>query len=145
MSLLSLTSARWTWGVLCWGYRLTAGFADVLRHRPLPMNVGCYQKNCFYESSYWIDSFHVKLIWVSSHRNLALRFSSVYGLCRSCPYTKSCRIWCDWSILLPRSIFQTTRIFELRGTIRPNSKAQKVRILVQAAIYVLVPQSNLLL
>ena len=31
MSLLSLTSARWTWGVLCWGDRLTAGFADVLR------------------------------------------------------------------------------------------------------------------
>ena len=22
----------WTWGVLCWGDRLTAGFADVLRH-----------------------------------------------------------------------------------------------------------------
>ena len=35
MSLLSLTSARWTWGVLCWGDRLTAGFADVLRHSPL--------------------------------------------------------------------------------------------------------------
>ena len=31
MSLLSLTSARWTWGVLCWGDRLSAGFADVLR------------------------------------------------------------------------------------------------------------------
>ena len=31
MLLLSLTSARWTWGVLCWGDRLTAGFADVLR------------------------------------------------------------------------------------------------------------------
>ena len=31
MSLLSLTSARWTWGVLCWGDRLTASFADVLR------------------------------------------------------------------------------------------------------------------
>ena len=34
MSLLSLTSARRTWGVLCWGDRLTAGFADVLRHSP---------------------------------------------------------------------------------------------------------------
>ena len=30
-----LISVRWTWGVLCWGDRLTAGFADVLRHSPL--------------------------------------------------------------------------------------------------------------
>ena len=28
-----LISVRWTWGVLCWGDRLTAGFADVLRQR----------------------------------------------------------------------------------------------------------------
>ena len=27
-----LLPSRWTWDVLCWGDRLSAGFADVLRH-----------------------------------------------------------------------------------------------------------------
>ena len=34
MSSQSLIPVRWTWDVLCWGDRLTAGFADVLRHSP---------------------------------------------------------------------------------------------------------------
>ena len=31
----ALMPVWWTWGVLCWGDRLTASFADVLRHSPL--------------------------------------------------------------------------------------------------------------
>ena len=34
MSLKFLIPVWWTWDVLCWGDRLTAGFADMLRHSP---------------------------------------------------------------------------------------------------------------
>ena len=46
MSLLSLTSARWTWGVLCWGDRLSAGFADVLRQWWLRRKNSKIQSSC---------------------------------------------------------------------------------------------------
>ena len=34
MSFKVLVVVWWTWNVLCWGDRLSAGFADVLRHSP---------------------------------------------------------------------------------------------------------------
>ena len=60
MSLLSLTSARWTWGVLCWGDRLTAGFADVLQHVPILFHILCFTTNIV---SRWVFCFRYENIF----------------------------------------------------------------------------------
>ena len=69
MSLMSLTSARWTWGVLCWGDRLTAGFADVLRqvYHSSRRNSGalvCHtRKTNFIAFSSWVHMVVIFSVW----------------------------------------------------------------------------------
>ena len=53
MSLQFLTSVWWTWGVLCWGDRLTPGFADVLRHSPLFWKGHSQAQSSFHFSGWW--------------------------------------------------------------------------------------------
>ena len=58
----------WTCGVLCWGDRLTTGFADVLRQSGSALTLSNYYrtrtlKNRWFYSLHWLEFFHQYLHW----------------------------------------------------------------------------------